>query len=378
MKDKEISEIKRTLTLKRNTVPAIYGCYVNAGGEVIAKFKKSLGLMGEEETEKYLALFCRVLSGGRNKNIFEIPFSTKQVTDSEEHRLLMSLRNAEEPAEEDFSALIAKITSAYSSDDNYAILFLRSRYDVVTRSHADTADEDGKSVEIFTYTLCAVCPVKATKADLAYDADEKDFLNMGARHAICMPDVGFMFPAFDNRRTNIYAASFYTKSTDTAHEALTSALFGSGIGMTAKAQNETFRETLAAALDESLSFDVAKALHTEVSERMREYKESRSDEPMVLTQSDIADCLSSVGVDEEKLKAFTDTYKENFGPAEELEPKNIVNPKKFELKTPDVFIKVAEGKENLVTTKVINGKRYIIIAADGGVELNGLSVKIEE
>ena len=159
---------------------------------------------------------------------------------------------------------------------------------------------------------------------------------------------------------------------------LLSAVLAGGTGWARALYLYSDSNASAAALDESLSFDVAKALHTEVSERMREYKESRSDEPMVLTQSDIADCLSSVGVDEEKLKAFTDTYKEHFGPAEELEPKNIVNPKKFELKTSDVFIKVAEGKENLVTTKVINGKKYIIIAADGGVELNGLSVKIEE
>lgn len=378
MKDKEYSELKRTLTLKRNTVPAVYGCYVSAEGEIISRFRRSLGLAGEEETEKYLAIFRRLLSGGRNKNLFEIPFSTRQVTDGEEHRLLMSLRKSEEPEDGDLGSLISKITATYKSEVSYCILFIRARYDVVKRSSADGDDEEKKSYEAFTYTACAICPVRQTKSDLAYDANEKLFCGLAPHSAVCMPEAGYFFPGFDNRQSNIYSAVFYTKSTDCDHGELTSALFGSGIGMTAAKQGATFRETLASTLDDNLTFDVARALHTSIADRIEEHKAARVDEPLVLTREDVRDCLAAAGIPDGELDSFSTMYNENFGAGEELEPKNIINPKKFELKTPDITIKVAPGKESLIAAKMINGKKYIIIDAEGGIELNGLDVKIPE
>ena len=51
---------------------------------------------------------------------------------------------------------------------------------------------------------------------------------------------------------------------------------------------------------------------------------------------------------------------------------------KFELKTPDVVIKVNPARTDLVETRVIDGVRYVLVRADGGVEVNGIDVKIEE
>ena len=88
--------------------------------------------------------------------------------------------------------------------------------------------------------------------------------------------------------------------------------------------------------------------------------------------------LETCGISEEKLDRFTGGFNESFGAGKELPPKNVVDPKKFELRTPDVVIKIAPGRTDLVETRVIDGNRYILIRANEGVELNGLNVQIEE
>ena len=50
-----------------------------------------LGNMPEEEAEKYLGLLKKSLSGTLGKNLIDIVFSTQQVMDSEEHKLLSAL-----------------------------------------------------------------------------------------------------------------------------------------------------------------------------------------------------------------------------------------------------------------------------------------------
>ncbi len=60
MKEKEIAEIRRRLHPERHAITHIYGCYVNDEKEIIATFAQSLGLMPQDEAEKYLALYAKL------------------------------------------------------------------------------------------------------------------------------------------------------------------------------------------------------------------------------------------------------------------------------------------------------------------------------
>ena len=62
----------------------------------------------------------------------------------------------------------------------------------------------------------------------------------------------------------------------------------------------------------------------------------------------------------------------------DLSAQNIVNVKQFELKTPDVVVKVNPDRSDLVETRIINGSRYILIRADEGVEVNGVNISIAD
>ncbi len=93
MNQKELNELRRRFRADRSAISRVYGCYVNGSGEIISYIDSSLGAMPQEESEKYLGLLKKALSGTLGKNLIDIVFSTRQVADSEEHRLLMGLRS---------------------------------------------------------------------------------------------------------------------------------------------------------------------------------------------------------------------------------------------------------------------------------------------
>lgn len=377
MNEKEIAEIKKSLSKEKNAITSVCGCYVNANGEMIAKFNRSAGLMDDDEFEKYISIFKRTLSGTLNKNLLDISFSASQVENSDEHKLLMSLKDSELTDGKALDTLYEKISASVSFDDNYVILLTLNKYDVPFKA-TDGFELDEVSDRVYTYIVCSICPVRSTKAALTYDPSSKSFRNNSGDNAISSPEVGFLFPAFDTRRTNIYDALLYTKSTGDAHEELTSSVFGNKIKMPADEQNQIFRSLLAESLEDDCSFKVARAVHCRICEKIEEHKASHEEEPLAISRVLMKEFLGECGIGEEKLESFEKHYNESFGIGTNLVPKNIVDPKKFELKTGEIVIKVTPGHSDLIETRIIDGVKYILIRADEGAELNGLNIKITE
>ena len=96
-----------------------HGCYVNVHGELVSAFTLSMGLLPEGEQEKYLELLKKGISGRMGKTLSDLSFSTAQVADSDEHRLLMRLRDSGLEDEEAVQALYEKIAGSLHLADNY-------------------------------------------------------------------------------------------------------------------------------------------------------------------------------------------------------------------------------------------------------------------
>lgn len=50
--------------------------------------------------------------------------------------------------------------------------------------------------------------------------------------------------------------------------------------------------------------------------------------------------------------------------------------RQFAVTAPDVTIRVSPERSDLVETRLIDGRKYILIRADDGVEVNGVSIRI--
>lgn len=375
MNKKELGEIKRRIRLDRNSITHIYGCYVNGAREIISYIDESIGLLTKEETEQYLNLLKKSLSGSLGKNLLDISFATKQVMDSEEHRLLTALRKSKLEDAVVREAFYKCVIDAINMDDNnYLILLAHDSYDVPYRGKDGALQDD--SSQVFNYILCSICPVKTGKPSLGFDPDEKRFTNHSAGQFICAPEIGFMFPTFDDRTANIYNALFYSHNTTDIHQEFIDAVFRTEVPMSAGHQKEAFTSAIAETLKEECSYKVMQTVHSQLSERLEMHRESKDPEQPLMTVEEISDVLHSSGMDDEHVEQFQKRCEEDFGTNALVNPANLIDEKRIELITPQVKISVDPKYSHLVQTQIIDGRKYIMISADSGVEVNGISISI--
>lgn len=375
MNDKEISELRRRFRADRSNITHIAGCYVNDHREILATFDQSMGLMPQEESEKYLALFKRSLSGGLGKNLMDITFSTQQVLDSPEHNLLMALRKSALKDENALQTFYQIVIDAVSLDSNYVILLAYDAYDVPFRTK-DGADLDDASETQFTYIVCSICPVKTTKPALSYVSADNLFHNRKLDQIIAPPELGFLFPAFDNRSTNLYNALYYSRNTKEVHESFVDAVFHTVPPMAPAIQKETFQSILAEALEDDCSYDLVQTVHEQLSELIEEHKSSREAEPLTISKHVVEGMLESCGVPKPKVEAFEQKFDAEFGAETDISPRNLIDVRQFEVRTPDVVVKVNPERRELVETRILGGVKYLLIRAEEGVEVNGINVHI--
>lgn len=376
MNEKEIGEIRRHLRRDRSNMTAIYGCYVNDNKEIIAEYRASTGMMSENEADKYFAILRKALSGSVGKNLIDLTFKTSQVASSPEHELLMELRKSTLQDETLRMSLYRKMIDSIVLEGNYLILLGCDSYDVPFKGKDDTLQNDAAD-ETYTYLICAVCPVKQTKANLHYVAEEKTFHDGAMNQPVSAPEMGFLFPAFDNRSTNIYNALYYTHNTKENQDALIEAVFNTPVPKPAAEQKKSFETLLTTALGEECNLDVVQTIHEQLCERIELHKESKVPDPLLIDKNVLKDMLTACGVSETSVSKFSVQYDEAFGFEAELHPKNIIDNKHFEIHTPDIAIKIDPTRTDLVQTRVIGGVKYIMINADEDVEVNGVSIHFQ-
>lgn len=377
MNEKEIAEIRKRLKHDKNNITKLYGCYVSANKEIKNEFVQTVGLIPLETNEMLFNMIKKTLSGRIGRNLHDISFRTEQVGASEEHQLLMTLRDSELQNEAAVHELYEKIVNSYPTDENYLILLGCDTYDLPNLSKNDETMEDD-STEVFRYIICCVCPIKLTKTMLGFSNADNTFGNIGADNSVSAPEIGFMFPAFDDRSTNIYNAVYYTKSADENYETVTDTLFNTEVLMPASEQKETFQSLIAETAGDDCNYELMQNVHEHITEMIAEHKNAKADEDLSVGKTEIRKILTDCGVSEDNISKFDENYDNSFGEKTSFNPQNIIDEKNFEIKTPDVTIKVKPDKSYLLETKVIDGVKYVMVRAEEGVEVNGVKINIAE
>lgn len=271
------------------------GCYVNDKKEIVSQFEQSLAMMSQEEGETLLKLLRKTLSGTVGRNLLDMEFTTQQVLQSEEHKLLMALRASGLKEEQAVLAFYQKVIEAADLQGNYLILLAYDTYDVPYSPKDGQALEDA-SEEVFTYILCSICPVKLTRPALSFYVSENAFHNLTPDWVVAPPEMGFMFPAFHEGAADIYSALYYCKDTSQSHPAFTQAVFCQEAPMPASMQKETFESLLGDTLENDCSFEVVSAVHEEFCEKILQHKEAKEEEPLLVNKEEVLHILDCVRV----------------------------------------------------------------------------------
>ena len=150
-------------------------------------------------------------------------------------------------------------------------------------------------------------------------------------------------------------------------------MLGCPLPLPAGYQKESFQAIIEETLGDACSYETVKTIHENLSEMLEEHKDAP--EPLVLDKYQVKSLLEHSGVEEEQLETFDKTFDETAGERAAIFANNIVNTRVFEVKTPDVIVKVNPERTDLIETREIDGRQCLVIAIDGGVEVNGIMVK---
>ena len=379
MNRKEIREIKKRFNPDMDNFGHIYGCYVNAAHEIIAYMDSPTMLMGNEEREMYMKTLKKTLSGALGKNLLNVEFSTAQVEDSDEHRLLQTLRTSHLSNETMRKILFQRIIDNVDMGDvGYVILLASDSYDVPYKNGG--SDEwSEESTDQFEYFICCLCPVKDPKGALRYLAEEQNFRAASTGSILGAPQMGFTFPTFDDRMTNIYRALYYTRSSADVHQDFLKAVFNlDKLPMAANTQKNAFDSALADSLGDECSMDVVKALHSRIGERIDVLKGVGADDVPEIHINELEEILMKSGTSDEAIEKFHDTCKNYFEGEEFFNPENLINRKQFKLETAEMNVSIDPEHAFGIKTEIIDGRQYLMIPISEGLTVNGVDVKVSD
>ena len=407
MNKREISEIKKQFKKDNNAITRICGCYVDAEKQIKTTLKEAFFALSEEEIFKYYEIFKKALSGGIGKNLHNLEYSIHDEGPDSAHELLMKLRDEKLADDETVDTFYNKVIENYEYGENYYIILIHSAYDVPGKA-SDNEEMFDASEEVYNHILCCICPVKLSEPGLSYNETTNAIEERPRDWWVQTPMTGFLFPAFNDRSSDIHSVMFYTRDTKTPHAEFMESGLGCGTKLTATEKKLTFQSIVKEVIGEDE--EESDAVFGDIQENLNNMipvteDETVEPEPVIVTRSAIADVLAESGVTEEQAAVIENTYENVFG--EELpEAGQLVDPKlveangkrkeKLELvkqvenlkqqleetrsvpvseedadgedvpavKTYDVILRVKPEKVGQIHSQVIDGQKCLVIPMD--------------
>ena len=246
LRNKDILELKRRFKKESCTITKMCGCYLDANKNKVVELSETFLNLEDEEFFKYLEIAKKTLSGTIGNNLLELTFAKEEENPGGKQQYLLGLRESALKNPDLLEHLYDMIIENYDYVGNYLILVFHDAYDVITKTKDDLKMDD--SEEVFTYLLCAICPVNLSKPGLGYRAEEN---RIGVRvqdWVVGVPDVGFLFPSFVERSTDIHTLTYYVRDAKDSHPDFIENALGCGAKRTATEECNLFSSIVKTAI----------------------------------------------------------------------------------------------------------------------------------
>ena len=372
MNKKEILEIRKQFTPANCAITRICGCYVDHEKTKKMESKEAFLSLPEEEAFKYFDIFKKTLSGTVGKNILNLEFPLNEEVQGGTQEFLLKLRNSRLEDDMLLEEFYDKVIATYEYAENYYIILIHAMYDIPGKS-SDGMEMFDASDEVYEYLLMSICPVSLSKAGLSYNAEDNRIQDRIRDWIVDVPSKGFLFPAFNDRGTDLHSVLYYTKKSEDLQPELISQLLGAKMPMSADTQREIFQMIIENTLGEDGDYETVRNIHETLNELIEEHKEEP--EPLSLDKTEVKKIFEKSGVDGEKMENFDHNFETNAGEKSSLLASNIAETKKFNIETPAVVIKVNPERADLVETRIIDGRQCLVIPVDDHIEVNGINVR---
>ncbi len=428
MNKKEVLELKRRFKKEAATFTRVCGCYVDGKHHKVCKFGNTFLNLEEDEFYKYLEIANKALSGTIGNNLLELKFPIEEEEVGGRQHILMALRASKLEDENLLDTFYDLVIDTYDHAGNYLIVLFHDAYDVMSRT-SDNNNLD-ESEEVYEYLICAICPVDLSKPGLGFLEEEHRIGPRVRDWVVGAVDTAFLFPAFNDRSTDIHSTLFYTKNTKEPHSEFMANGLGCGIERTATEQKMAFHSIVRNVLgaEDEHTDDVLLDLQQNLSDMIDEYAETHDDDEDVflLDKEVVTKLLADSEISEEKAAKIEKSVDEAFGekpPAAEnvidskalvqnelrvekmaledqvgtltvqlnekdealaertsqlIEKQEEIDNYIAETKTYDVVLRVKPEKASQIKSQVINGQKCLVIpmGEDEHATINGVNTTV--
>ncbi len=369
MDRKEIQEIRKTMTKDRCVIDRMTGCFVAEDGTIITQLKQTFRALQEEELEKYCELFRKTLTGKIGKNLFTMEFPLQEENAGGKQAMMFRMLQSDYTDEELNNEFFTHILENLDLAGRHLIVLAHGVYDVPGRT-SDGIDMDDASENVYSFMVCCICPVVEVKEGLCYDEETLSFINKRSDLGVQMPELGFLYPAFHDRGADIHSILYYAKKEDERHPELMDGLIGGDMPVTESVQKELFTGLVEQTLGRDCDFENVKNLTDALDEMVKQNEDS--EEPLELGKTEVRRILNDTGIAPGALEQFEEAYDQEVGEGKTFRAENIAGRTVMEIKSPSVKISVKSEMSSMITTKVIDGREYILIPVQDDIELNGI------
>lgn len=371
MNKKEIAEIKKQFDADRCSITKICGCYVNHDKQIKTELEQAFLTLPQEEMFKYFNIFKSTLSGTLGKNLINMEFPLYTEEEGGTQEFLMRLRGSALKDMDLVHEFYQKIIDNYNYGENYYIILVHAAYDVPGRAR-DGMEMDDASDTVYSHILCSICPVNLAKSALCYNEERNSIEERIRDWVVDAPAHGFLFPAFNDRATDIHGLLYYSKNPETLQLEFIDQMLGCAQPLTSKGQKEAFHTIIEETLGENCDFTTVKSIHENLQEILMENQDSPA--PVQFEKNDVKRLLEASGASDEQLEEFDSCFEESVDEKAVFAAANVVNTRSFDIKTPDVTVKVSPDKTHLIETRVIDGRTCLVIELSEAVEVNGINL----
>lgn len=369
MNKKEIAEIKKLFTKEKCRIDHISGCYVNADKEKLLSFREAFFSLPEEEAYKYFDIFRKTLSGSLGKNLLTMEFPLAEEKEGGKQTFLMDLTDSSLKDDTLLEAYYDRVIETFDWAENYLILLIDGSYDIPAKG-TDGLEMEDASDYVYHYILSSICPVRLSKPGLHYNPESNRIEEYLRDWMVGAPEIGFLFPAFHDRNRDLHSLLFYSRDPALPAAECAGDLLGCVLPLPAKGQQETFNTMVEEALGEACSFEAVRTIHENLVDLIEENKDVP--DPVTLSRGDVTRLLETAGAPEDNLPAAESHFEEAAGQQKAIPATNIAHTRRFEVKTPDVTVQVKPDRTDLLETRLIDGRPYLLISLEDEVTVNGI------
>lgn len=372
MNKKEIAEIKKQFSEDRSTIGRIASCYVDGDKNIRFTNVDAFASLQKEEELKYYDLFRKSMSGSIGANLYTMEFTIDAEKEGGEWDFLYKLLQSELKDDELIGEFFNKVIASYDYGENYYMVLIHSKYDVPGKTK-DGLDLDDSSDMVHSYLNFMICPVSLSKAGLSYNAEENMMSDRIRDWVVDKPMTAFMFPAFNERQTDLHSVLYFTKSAKEDHKEFVDNILHSEPIRTNLEEKATFNELIAETLSEECEFEVVKNIHDNIKELVDLNKDNP--DPVMVTKDELKQILYDSGASDNKMENFEKEFNDVVGENKTMLATNLLNKRSFKIETDDIKITVNPERTDLIETKVIDGRNCLVIAIDSHLTINGLDAR---